>query len=150
LFINSQSTFDQVRKARVKESRGTWIADLAGVEEGSMETRSTKLTHVHLELLPGTSRKQERELGAFARYCVTRIERELGKRERWVVTIGLASGLGYTSRIAVHHFGIELVATGRGPDGALAIWDGMCQLEQSLRERRGAVYSPRALEVANE
>jgi hypothetical protein len=115
-----------------------------------MERRSTKNTHVQLKVLPSTSRKQERELGAFARYCVTRIERELGKREQWIVTIGLASGVGYTSQIAVHHFGLELVATGQGPDGALAIWDGMCQLEQSLRERRGAVYSPRVLEAARD
>ena len=114
-----------------------------------MEKRS-KSTRVQLNVLPSTSRKQERELGAFARYCVTRIERELGTREQWVVTIGLASGIGYTSRVAVHHFGMELVANGQGPDGALAIWDGMCQLEQSLRERCAAVYSPRVTEVANE
>jgi hypothetical protein len=76
-----------------------------------------------------------RELGAFARYCVARIERELGAAEGWTITVDIASR-GFTSKVIVHHRGHDLDAVAHGFDGPLAIWDAMCQIEQRLRENR--------------
>jgi hypothetical protein len=81
------------------------------------------------------SAKQHRELGAFARYCILRVERELGERESWTVDIALSLS-GYSSRIAVDDGGLLLEENGTGRDGALATWDAMCRIEQRLRERR--------------
>jgi hypothetical protein len=91
--------------------------------------------HIAVELPASASNRQHRELGAFARYCIHRVERELGVHE-WRVHIAHAFG-GYASRIEVRDHG-ALVAEqgGTGHDGALAIWEAMCLLEQRLRERR--------------
>ena len=83
--------------------------------------------------------KHERELGAFARYCVQRIEKELGQRQQWSVEIDLRAP-GYAARVEVHHLGLVLETRGQGHDGPLAIWDAMCRIEQELRDRRGAVF----------
>jgi len=77
------------------------------------------------------SPRQRRELGAFARYCIQRVERELGERESWVVEIAPVSASSYESRVRVG----SLEASGTGPDGALATWDAICRLEEALRER---------------
>ena len=88
----------------------------------------------------GVSLKHERELGAFARYCVQRIERDLGPRQQWSIEIDLRSG-SYAARVEVQHLGLALESRGEGQDGPLAIWDAMCRIEQQLRERRGAVFA---------
>lgn len=82
-----------------------------------------------------TTAKQLRELGAFARYCILRVERELGECEHWLVDISLSLA-GYASRIAVDDHGLVFEEEATGRDGALATWDAMCRLEQRLRERR--------------
>lgn len=76
-----------------------------------------------------------RELGAFVRYCVLRIERELGEIEHWSVAIAPAAG-AFTSRVTIDSAGESLQSTGRGMDGPLAVWDALCKLEQLLREAR--------------
>lgn len=81
------------------------------------------------------SNRQQRELGAFARYCILRVEREFGQHQAWIVELGL-SLRGYSSRISVGHRGIVLEEIGTGSDGALATWDAMCRIEQRLREQR--------------
>jgi hypothetical protein len=100
-----------------------------------MVTKSSARARIGVQLWQHASSKQLRELGAFTRYCVFRIERELGERESWAVHIEPAPG-GYTSAIAVAHFGEVLEERGTGFDGALATWDAMCRIEQRLRERR--------------
>jgi hypothetical protein len=82
------------------------------------------------------SLRQERELGAFVRYCVNRVEQAMGEREGWVVKILHILGAGYTTTVEVDDFGSRVEATGTGPDGALSTWDAICRLEQMLRERR--------------
>jgi len=77
------------------------------------------------------------ELGAFARYCVARIERELGEAESWTITVDVAKRT-FKSTVLVHHRGCDLDAVAHGFDGPLAIWDAMCQIEQRLRENRCA------------
>jgi hypothetical protein len=107
-----------------------------------MATTSGKHKRVDVRLPTTTSMKQERELAAFARYCVQRIEKDLGEQQLWSVEIDLG-GRGYSALVEVHHLGIAIETRGYGNDGPLAIWDAMCRMEQELRDRRGAVYHPR-------
>lgn len=69
------------------------------------------------------------------RYCVARIERELGEIEHWSVTIAPAGG-EFTSVVAVHDGGDAIESTGTGMDGPLAAWEALCRIEQRLREAR--------------
>lgn len=103
-------------------------------------TTSSKRARIGVRVPPGVSLRQERELGAFARYCVLRIEKDLGERELWNVEVDIRSP-GYAARVEVQHLGLELVTNGQGHDGPLAIWDAMCRIEQELRDRRGAVFA---------
>jgi hypothetical protein len=69
------------------------------------------------------------------RYCVSRIERELGEIEHWSVTIAPAGG-EFTSVVAVKDGSDAIESTGTGMDGPLAAWEALCRLEQLLREAR--------------
>ncbi len=100
-----------------------------------MERRPTKRKWIAVEMARSTSIRHQRELDGFVRYCALRIEKELGQRECWTVRI-TTSGAIYSSRVTSEHLGIELEATGTGPDAELATWDAMCRVEQQLRERR--------------
>jgi hypothetical protein len=108
--------------------------------EATMESRCAraraKRARVQLQLHSGAGVRQYRELGAFVRYCVSRIERELGEIDRWSVTIAPAGG-EFTSRVAVKSGDEALQSTGLGMDGPLAVWDALCKLEQLLREAHG-------------
>jgi hypothetical protein len=87
-------------------------------------------------ILPSSSGlRQRRELGAFVRYCVHRIERELGELESWCATITPSCDSNYVSTVEAHHRGQRLVATAYGFDAVLATWNALCQLEQAWRER---------------
>ena len=101
---------------------------------------TVKQKRIDVRVPPNASAKQERELGAFARYCVQRIEKDLGERQRWDVEIGMSTK-GYSALVEVHHLGLVLQTRGYGNDGPLAIWDAMCRIEQELRDRRGAVFA---------
>lgn len=79
--------------------------------------------------------KQHRELGAFARYCIVRVERELGECGAWSITVSPALD-GYSSHVAVSDHGATIEDCGTGQDGTLAVWDAMCRIEQRLREAR--------------
>jgi hypothetical protein len=94
-----------------------------------------KRARVELQLHSGAGARQYRELGAFVRYCVSRMERELGEIEHWSVTIAPASG-EFTSLVAVKDGDEAIEATGTGLDGPLAAWEALCRLEQRLREAR--------------
>lgn len=121
-----------------------YVASIAMV----MVRTSDKQKRVDVRLPRNTSLKQERELGAFARYCVQRIEKDLGERQHWMVEIQIGSR-GYAALIEVQHQGLVLETRGFGHDGPLAIWDAMCRIEQEIRERRGAVFTSRT-KVAND
>jgi hypothetical protein len=97
--------------------------------------RSQVLERIAVQLPGYASHKQRHELGAFARYCILRVERELGEWESWVVHIVPSLG-GYASHIALYDRGVLLEEQGSGQDGALATWDAMCRIEQRMRERR--------------
>ena len=103
-----------------------WRAHVKGIKE----------THPHridVHLPRAASARQRRELTAFARYCIRRLERDLGERQAWLVEIAPSSGK-YATRIEVHDLCGALEAEGTGLDGALATWEAICRLEQSLRE----------------
>jgi hypothetical protein len=99
-----------------------------------MATRSRSRERIDVRVPEHASNRQQREFGAFARYCILRVERELGQRQAWIVELGL-SLRGYSSRISVDHDGVVVEEIGTGSDGALATWDAMCRIEQRLRER---------------
>ena len=100
-------------------------------------TTRARRARVQLQLHSGAGARQYRELGAFVRYCVSRIERELGEIDRWSVTLAPAGG-EFTSCVAIEGAGTDtaLTSTGRGHDGPLAVWDALCKLEQLLRDAR--------------
>ena len=103
---------------------------------GSRCTRARAMrARVELQLHRGAGVRQYRELGAFVRYCVSRIERDLGEIEHWSVTIAPASG-EFTSVVAVKDGSEAIESTGTGLDGPLAAWEALCRLEQRLREAR--------------
>ena len=97
--------------------------------------RSRPSERIDVRLPEYTSDKHCRELGAFARYWILLVERELGEHEAWRVDIAL-SLCGYSSRASADDRGFVLEERGNGSDGTLATWDAMCRIEQRLRERR--------------
>lgn len=98
-------------------------------------------SRIDVHLPAAASARQRRELTAFARYCILRLERELGQRQAWVVEIAPTSGK-YATRISVHDLGGAIEASGVGLDGALSTWEAICRLEQSLREHSRASPKP--------
>jgi hypothetical protein len=78
---------------------------------------------------------QRRELGAVARYCVDRVERELGAPEGWFVRVGPIENR-FVCTIVVHDSGCAIEATCDEVDGALAIWDTVREIERVLRDVR--------------
>jgi hypothetical protein len=94
--------------------------------------------------LPGWARpRQQRELTAFARFCIARLERELGELE-WVVTTVPEARGGFTSTVSAKQAGHEVESRGVGHDATLAIWDALCNIEQTLREQLRAASAPAA------
>jgi hypothetical protein len=94
-----------------------------------------KRARVELRLHSGAGARQYRELGAFVRYCVSRIEREFGEIEHWAVSIVPAGG-EFISTVEIKDAGEPIATRGRGMDGPLAAWEALCVLEQRLRELR--------------
>jgi hypothetical protein len=92
-------------------------------------------SRIHVNLPAWASPRQQRELTAFARYCVARLERDVGELDQWVVTTALDPRGGFTSSVVATHRGREVPARGQGRDGTLAIWDALCNIEQALLER---------------
>lgn len=90
---------------------------------------------VALQLHDGAGVRQYREVGAFVRYCVSRIERELGVIDHWSVSIRPAGG-EFSSIVAIQDGHDAIESRGSGLDGPLAAWDALCKLEQRLREAR--------------
>jgi hypothetical protein len=94
----------------------------------------TRRSRVHVELPVWASTRQSRELSAFARYCVARIERELGELSRWTVSTHAEARGGFSATVVAYQQDVAHEARGGGPDATLAIWDALCNLEPELRE----------------
>jgi hypothetical protein len=89
---------------------------------------------VELELYAQASVRQHRELGAFVRYCVARLERELQMTARWWLVKILPARGGFACDLVVQHASAVVQANGQGHDGPLAAWEALCRIEQLLRE----------------
>jgi hypothetical protein len=101
----------------------------------TLRVKATTGSRIDVQLPPAASARQRRELTAFARYCILRLERELGEQKAWRVEIAPSSGK-YATRIAVHDLGgpsRTVEANGIGLDAALSTWEAICRLEESLR-----------------
>src|SRR5262249_40235787 len=94
-------------------------------------TLLSRRSRIHLELARWARARQHRELGAFAGYCIARLEREVGTLT-WVVTVAPDPQGGFLSKIVARQDGGEVGAPGAGRDATLAIWDAICNIEQTL------------------
>ncbi len=94
------------------------------------------MNRVEIRMAPAASRRERREIGAFVRYCVARIERELGRVDYWIVTVIPSTRGGYLSHIAASTDGAVVEEHGDGRDGTLAAWYALERIEQALREER--------------
>lgn len=100
-----------------------------------MRNQRNRKENVEVNAAAGMSDRQRKELEAFARYCATRLERELGVIEGWSVRIE-RYGRRANALVCARDGEICIEARGSSADNALAIWEAMCQLEQPLRELR--------------
>jgi hypothetical protein len=96
-----------------------------------MRHRTDPRIEVRLPVLGGERR--HRELRAFACFCIARMEREMGALDAWIVSIAPA-GHGFAAAVTARRNGIVVERHGLGRDSTLAVWDGLCNLEQALRE----------------
>ena len=90
--------------------------------ESRFDRERAKKNRIELVLHDHVSAREYRELGALVRYCVDRIERELDDPACWDVKIVPT--------------GDAVQSASSGLDGALAAWDALCSLEQTLRDAR--------------
>ena len=96
--------------------------------------RKRALDRILVELPGGASQRQHRELGAFVRFCVFRLEREFGEL-RWLVRVQPANG-NFACFVAVNDRNCIVESRGGGFDHTLAIWEALSNVEQGLRESR--------------
>lgn len=101
---------------------------------------------VELQLYEGASLREYRELREFARFCIDRIERDVGRASRWTVKIG-PNGVCFSCELIVEHRGLVVRADGNGFDGAVAGRDAFCKIEKLLRDH-GALLDLGKQEVA--
>jgi hypothetical protein len=94
-----------------------------------------RLERVEIRMMPAAGIRERREVGAFVRYCVRRIERDLGTIERWTVTVVPTRTGEFSSHASARIGGFTIEASGDGRDHTLAVWDALVRLEQVLREQ---------------
>jgi hypothetical protein len=99
-----------------------------------MNAKPETQDRIEVELVPDRSEPRKRQLGGFVRYCVSRLEKELGAREHWKVRVEVGIGVD-ASTVVVRHGGETIEMFARSHDPVLAIWDAMCGIEERLREQ---------------
>jgi hypothetical protein len=97
--------------------------------------RRSETPRMELILASGCGQRQRRELGAFARYCIRRIERDLGELDHWSVTIAPSCDSKYVCTVEAVQRAQCVHSTAYGHDAVLATWNALCRLEQTLHER---------------
>ena len=80
------------------------------------------------------SREYE-ELREFARFCIERIEQDVGRATWWTMKTALA-GVCFSCEVVVEHGGRILRVEGNGFDAAVAGRDAFCKIETMLRDVR--------------
>jgi hypothetical protein len=93
---------------------------------------------IELAMPEGSTLLQRRELGAIARYCVNRVETTLGPPDSWFMRVGNSEEGLFACTVVVHDRGCAIETTSTEPDGALAIWDAVREVEQVLRDVRAS------------
>ena len=96
-----------------------------------------QLNRIELAMPEHSTPVERRELGAMARYCVTRVEATLGPPDSWFVRIGNVEGQ-VACTVVVRDRGCAIETTSFDPDGAVAIWDAVREVEQILRDVRAS------------
>jgi hypothetical protein len=95
---------------------------------------------IDVRMPPSATTREQRELGAFVRFCVGRVERGAGAFDRWVVTIAIDRDEGFRTTIVVALNGSTFEASGHGRDGTLAAWNAINNLQRAVRpEATGTV-----------
>ncbi len=90
-------------------------------------------TRVELQLHDRATPRQHRELGAFVRYCVARIERAVGRADGWTVKVVPTPG-GYVCDVIVQAARTVVQETRTRADATLAAWEALCKVEQLILE----------------
>jgi hypothetical protein len=99
----------------------------AGRAKSGLDTRVELLLHDQV------TARQHRELGAFVRYCIARIERDAEVADWWRVKI-LPARASFRCELIAQYRGVAIESAGEGLDGALSAWEALCKMEQLLRD----------------
>jgi len=89
---------------------------------------------VQLGLDDQASAREYRELAAFVRACIERIERDVGRADWWTVNIA-RDRVSYCCDVIVQHCETVVRASSRGSDGAVAGGEAFRRLETLLHAR---------------
>ena len=92
---------------------------------------------VELSLHDHATARQHRELGAFARYCIARIERDAEVANWWRVKVVPATA-GFHCDVIMEYWGVVMASAGDGLDGALSVWEALCKMEHLLHDKVAA------------
>jgi hypothetical protein len=115
-----------------------------GVQHGAV----VQAERIELAIPDASTPMERQELGAIARYCVNRVESTLGPPDSWFVRVGAVND-GFACTVVVHDRGCAIETTSMEPDGALAIWDAVREVEQVLRDVRASrTWRPRRASAA--
>ena len=116
----------------------SWHAHRKGVRPARRDddevVRAAMVTanRIDVRMPPCASVREQRELGAFVRFCVGRVERGAGTFDRWVVTIAADRSDGFAATIVAALGGATFEASGHGHDGTLAAWNAMNNLQRAV------------------
>jgi hypothetical protein len=81
--------------------------------------------------------RERAELGAIARSCVDRVDRELGNPDGWFVHIGMVDDR-FVCTVVVHDRGCAIETTCDRSDAGIAIRNAVRVVEQVLRDVRAS------------
>jgi hypothetical protein len=98
-------------------------------------SQASSPTRVELQLHEHATVRQQRELGAFVRHCIARIERDDERADTWTVKI-VPLRNGFRCEVIVRLRDLAVESAGVGLDGPLAAWEALSKIEQLLRDNR--------------
>ena len=88
---------------------------------------------IEIEHVTTLSVRFRRELEAFVKHCVRRMERSLGALQSLRLRISTTKRHTFHCAIEADHRGVLVQRAGDAPDAVLATWNAICQLEEALR-----------------
>jgi hypothetical protein len=90
---------------------------------------------IEVKVLARADAQRQRELRAFACYCITRLERDLGPIDGWVLTVRAAID-GFECVVIATRGDHVVEARGLSRDAVLATWEAFCRVDPMLRAPR--------------